>query len=153
MARRQSQPSASQVVRIALATGTTVFGLLALLVARDDPRFWGAAGALGLLWWGWDLIVEHVVRPLGGWAVAVFSGGIGDGRPPPNTRPTLDDTIRLLESHLEGRASRQVVINAAIRLEEIYRTVKKDPSRARRAIAKAEQRFPGAEELQQYLDE
>jgi len=142
--------SPTRIVRVVLGAGTMVFGLIALLVARDDPRFWGAAGALGILWWGWDLVVEHVLRPLSGWAAGVFSGAAGDGSPSPNTRPTLDDTIRLLESHLEGRASRQVVVNAAMRLEEIYRTVKKDPSRARRAIARAKQRFPDAEELERY---
>ncbi len=45
-------------------------------------------------------------------------------------RPTLDDTIRLLESHLSQGASRSVEIQAAIRLEEIYRTVKQDPGGA-----------------------
>jgi hypothetical protein len=70
----------------------------------------------------------------------------GTGGDPVNMRPTLDDTIRLLESHLAGAAHPRVRIQAAIRLEEIYRTVKKDPDRARSVRERARALFPDAPE-------
>ncbi len=93
--------------------------------------------------------MEHVVVPTGDWILGILTGleTVGEKS---TLRPTLDDNIRLLESHLEKNASKQVCINAAIRLEEIYRTVKKDPERARRAIAKARELYPDAVELEGY---
>jgi hypothetical protein len=124
----------------------TILCFLGGFVFRADARWFVAAGVFGIIWWTWDLLVEHVFSPFGDWASNLFASGAGHG-PPPNTRPTLDDTIRLLESHLEGRASRQVEINAAIRLEEIYRTVKKDRQKARGVIEEIKGRYPDAPEL------
>jgi hypothetical protein len=137
--------SASRIVRAAIATAAVVFLALAIVV-RSDPRLFAAAAAFGTLWWLWDIVEEHAIRPFGEWVVQTLIGG-GVGMPPANTRPTLDDTIRLLESHLEHGASRQVEINAAIRLEEIYRTVKKDPERARAVLKRVRRRYPDSVEL------
>jgi len=64
--------------------------------------------------------------------------------------PTLDDTIRLLEHHLQPGVARSVVVQSAIRLEEIYRTVQGDSVKARDVIARARLLVPGAEELRHY---
>lgn len=135
----------SRIGRIVFGTATILTGLGGV-VFRDDSRWFLLAGSLGILWWTWDLFVEHVLVPFAAWASNLFVSGTGDG-PPPNLRPTLEDTIRLLESHLEHRASRRVEINAALRLEEIYRTVKKDPERARGVIRRVRERYPDAPEL------
>ena len=41
-------------------------------------------------------------------------------------------------------------VNAAIRLDEIYRTVKKEPDKARRAVEKVRERYPEASEWERY---
>ena len=85
---------------------------------------------------------------MGDWIEQLFTGySVGV---PHRDRPSLDDLIRLLESHLEQGASRQVDINSAIRLEEIYRTVKQDPEKARAVIAKVRERYPDAPELERF---
>ena len=56
--------SASKVVRAVFATGTVVFFTVGLFV-RDDPRWFAAAGGLGLVWWLWDILLDHVIVPLG----------------------------------------------------------------------------------------
>ena len=139
--------SAPAVGRAVLGTATAVFVLVALLV-RDDPRWYVAAGAAGALWTLWDLVWDHVLAPFGGWIHDALSGGLAG--PQPNLRPTLDDTIRLLEGHIAGNARRGVQLQAAMRLEEIYRTVKKDPARAREVIRRVRERFPDAVELSRY---
>lgn len=139
--------SPAAVGRRLLGTATVAFFVIALVV-RDDPRWYLAAGAAGVWWTLWDVLWDHVLGPFGGWLYDLLTGGIGG--PPPGARPTLDDTIRLLESHIEGGAARPVQLQAAVRLEEIYRTVKKDPARARAVIARVRERFPDAEELARY---
>lgn len=151
MRKKESPISVSRVLRIVFGAAT-IFSGLSGLVFREDTRWFVAAGVFGILWLSWDLLVEHVLEPFGEWAAHIFVSGAGDG-PPPNIRPSLDDTIRLLESHLDHRASRQVEINAAIRLEEIYRTVKKDPERAREVIERVRERYPDATELPPYDDD
>ncbi len=148
MVRRPAPIGVRRIGRVVFGTATVFFAFFGLLVS-DDARWLVAAGAFGIIWGAWDLLLEHVVVPLGDWASHIFVSGTGSG-PPPNIRPTLDDTIRLLESHLEQRASRRVEINAAIRLEEIYRTVKKDPSKAQSVIDRVRQRYPHAPELRQF---
>jgi hypothetical protein len=138
------QISASKVVRGVFATGTVVFFLVGLLV-RNDPRFFAAAGALGLVWWLWDILLDHVVVPLGDWFLGMLSGA-GANEALGALRPTIDDTIRLLESHIAKDASEQVCVNAAIRLEEIYRVAKKDPEKARRVIDSVREKYPDADE-------
>ena len=57
---------------------------------------------------------------------------------------------QFLEGHLERGASPRVEINAAIRLEEIYRTVKQDPERARRVVDLVLERYPTAPKLERF---
>jgi hypothetical protein len=135
------------VVRVILAAGSIVFGGLGL--ALRSPRLLAAGAALGVIWTAWDLLWDRVLGPAADWIARVLTEG-GSGMPPADTRPTLDDTIRLLESHLARDASRSVHIQAAVRLEEIYRTVRQDPERARDVIAKIRARYPDAEELRRY---
>ena len=144
MSRARAELSASKVVRAVFATGTVVFFVVGLVV-KDDPRFFVAAGTLGLAWWMWDLLLEHVILPFGDWAMGLFTGS-GASEPVGDLRPTIDDTIRLLESHVENRASQQVCVNSAIRLEEIYRTVKNDPEKAAEVVREVREKFPDAEE-------
>ena len=133
---------ASKVVRGVFAVGTVTFFVLGLLI-RDDPRWFAAAGTLGLIWWAWDILLEYVLLPLSDWFLGLLTGQ-RVGEPMNDLRPTIDDTIRLLESHLEHDASEQVCVNAAIRLEEIYRTVKNDPSRAKKVVKSVRERYPNA---------
>ena len=70
-----------------------------------------------------------------------------------DTRPSLDDTIRLLESHLANPTARKIDINSAVRLEEIYRTAKKDAARASEVIRKVRDRYPDSPELKYYDEE
>ncbi len=137
-----------KVVRGVFAAGTVVF-FVAGLIVRDDPRWFAAAGALGLVWWLWDILLDHVIVPLGDWFLGLLSGA-GAGEELGSLRPTIDDMMRLLESHIEKGASEQVCVNAAIRLEEIYRTVKKDPQRARRVIESVREKYPDAPEWEGY---
>ena len=132
------------VVRAVLAVATVGFGAVGL--ALGEPRLLAAAGALGLVWTAWDVLWDRVLGPAADWITRVLTEGVSEG-PPPDTRPTLDDTIRLLESHLARDAARSVHVQAAIRLEEIYRTVRKDPDRARDVIARIRARYPDAPEL------
>ncbi len=84
--------------------------------------------------------------------VGIFTGGVHSERFDEN-RLSLDDTIRLLEGHIERGASRRVEINSAIRLEEIYRMVKKDPAAAGRVIERVRERYPDAVKLRRYDSE
>jgi hypothetical protein len=130
------------------ATGTVVFFAVGLLV-RDDPRWFAAAGALGLVWWVWDILSDYVFLPLSDWFFGLLTGQ-HVGEPMNDLRPSMDDTIRLLESHLEHDASEQVCVNAAIRLEEIYRTVKKDPKRAQQVVESVREQYPEAPEWERF---
>jgi len=140
--------SASKVVRGVFATGTAVFFVVGLLV-RDDARWFAAAGTLGLIWWAWDLLLDHIILPLGDWFLGLLSGS-GAGERLDDLRPTIDDTVRLLESHIAQDASEQVCVNAAIRLEEIYRMVKKDRDKAREVIQVVREKYPDAPEWEGY---
>jgi hypothetical protein len=134
------------VIRAVFAAGTVLFLLLGLLLR--SARLLGAGGALGVIWTVWDVLWDRVLGPGGGWAARVLTEGVGET--PAATRPTLDDTIRLLESHLAHGADRHVEIQAAIRLEEIYRTIRKDPERARDVLAAIRRKYPDAEELRRH---
>ena len=146
MARSYSNPG--RVVRFAFASATIVFGLLGL--ALGERGLLVAAGAFGLLWTAWDVIWQRVLAPFGQWAANLLTEGVGG--PPANTRPTIDDTIRLLESHLTHGASRSVEIQSAIRLEEVYRTVRKNPVKARDAVRRITAKYPDAPELERFRE-
>jgi len=138
---RWLQPEA--IVRGLFAAATIVFGGLGLVIR--ETRLLVAAGAFGILWTVWDVLWDRVIGPGTEWVFRTLTEGAGGA--PPNIRPTLDDTIRLLERHLAGDASRSVHIQAALRLEEIYRTIRKDPARARAVLEAARARYPDAPEL------
>jgi len=131
------------IIRGVFATATIVFGGLGLVIR--DGRLLIAAGTFGLLWTVWDVLWDRVIGPGTEWGFRALTEGVGSA--PPNIRPTLDDTIRLLESHLARDTSRSVHIQAALRLEEIYRTIRKDPGSARAVLVAARARYPDAPEL------
>jgi hypothetical protein len=149
--RQDSEIRVSTAVRFIFATAT-VITFLAALAIRNEPRLYAASGVFGAIWWGWDLLMEHAFHPLGDWLFGVFAGGSADAGSSQN-RLTLDDNIRLLENHLKARTSQKVDLNSAIRLEEIYRSVKKDPERARRVIETVLERYPDAPELERFKKE
>jgi hypothetical protein len=134
------------VVRAVLATATVIFLLLGL--SLRSGRLLAAAAVFGVVWTLWDLLWNRVLGPGGSWAARVLTEGVGET--PAATRPTLDDTVRLLENHLAHGADRHVEIQAAIRLEEIYRTIRKDPERARQILEGARCKYPDAEELKRH---
>lgn len=132
-----------------MAAATLVFGAVGLFVR--DARWFAAAGAFGLMWTAWDLLGAYLFGPMGDWLSSFWSGGATTESTAANLRPTLDDTVRLLEGHLRPGVARSVVVQAAIRLEEIYRTIKNDPVRAREVIARARELAPDAPELDRYV--
>ena len=134
---------------LALATVTFAGAGFAL---RDDPRWFLASGMCGSLWWGWDLLVQFVFEPIEHFVEHLLGGGVAAGSTA-DTRPSLDDTIRLLESHLANPTARKIDINSAVRLEEIYRTAKKDAARASEVIRKVRDRYPDSPELKYYDEE
>lgn len=139
--------SPGRIVRLAFAGATIAFG--ALGVVLGEARLLVAAGAFGVMWTLWDILWDRLFAPLGDWTSRAFTeGGVGMSRSSGMLRPTLDDTIRLLESHLAGRASRGVEIQSALRLEEIYRTVRKNPEKADRVARLILDRYPEARELE-----
>ncbi len=138
-----------RTVRVIFGTATVVFALLGFIVGEGSGRLFAASAAFGAVWFGWDLLLDHLFRPLGGWASRLLTEGTTGGGGF-SARPSLDDTVRLLERHLARPTSRQVDINAAIRLEEIYRVVKQDPARAREVIRVVRERYPDAPELQRF---
>ncbi|NIM48930.1 MAG: hypothetical protein GTN62_04000 [Gemmatimonadales bacterium] len=140
--------SVGRVVRLVFGTATIAF-LVAAVAVRDAPGLYVAAAVFGTVWFVWDLLLEHVFLPIGDWITQSLMGG-GIGAPRTQRRLSLDDTIRLLESHLRRGGSQHVDIISAIRLEEIYRTVKKDPAKARAVIELVRQRYPDAPELERY---
>ena len=144
MPSSRTELSASQIVRAVLASGTVVFFVVGLVV-RNDARWFVAAGTLGLAWWLWNLLLSHVILPFGDWLLGLFTGA-NVSEPVGDLRPTIDDTIRLLESHVGNRASQQVCVKSAIRLAEIYRTVKKDPEKAEEVVRSMREMFPDAPE-------
>ncbi len=91
------------VVRHFMAAATLVFGAVGLFV--QDPRWFAAAGVFGVMWTAWDFLGGYFFGPLGEWLSRVWFGDVTtDGTA--NLRPTLDDTVRLLEGHLRPGVAR-----------------------------------------------
>jgi hypothetical protein len=146
--KRQADITVGRIVRLLFGSATVALLLFAFGVGRD-ARLFAAAAVCGTVWWVWDLLTSQIFIPLGDWLTqTVVGGGLGDTDS--SARPGLDDLIRLLEGHLEHGASRHVDINAAIRLEEIYRTVKRNPEAARRVMEIVLRRYPDAPELERF---
>ena len=138
--------SVGGIVRAAFGFATIVFAVIGFLLG-SDPRWFAASGAFGLIWTLWGWAHDHILSPFGEWLARAGAGDVGQLKVG-GLRPTLDDTIRLLESHLAGGASRHVQIHAAIRLEEIYRTIKKDRVRAAEVMSRVRTLYPDAPELE-----
>jgi hypothetical protein len=134
--------SPSAFGRWALGAATLLTALLGVL---GDARWFAASGAFGTAWWAWDFLWDSVVGPAGSWFFGMLTGAAGVEQPPDLT---LDDTIRLLESHLSADGvTRHVQIQSALRLAEIYRLNRKDPERAADVIRRVRERWPDAAEL------
>jgi hypothetical protein len=138
-------PRPGAVVR-SLLGGATVVSLVFGWWLGGDARILALSSALGTVWLAWDLLTDYVIGPVAGFLGQVLSGQVGV-QPSDATRPSLEDTIRLLENHIDHHASRHVQVNAALRLAEIYRTVKHDPERAHQVVERVRARFPDATEL------
>ena len=145
MASFGSATSPSAIGRRALGIATiasVVFGL------AGDARWFAASAAFGTAWWGWDFLWANVIGPLGDWLTGMLTGTAMVEEPPDLS---LDDTVRLLESHLAASGVTQhVQIQSALRLAEIYRITKKDPARAREVIERVRARWPDAPELEKF---
>jgi hypothetical protein len=123
---------------------SAAFGLL------GDARWFGASAAFGTAWWGWDFLWANVIGPLGDWFTGMLTGTATVEEPPDLS---LDDTVRLLESHLASDGVPQhVQIQSALRLAEIYRISKKDPAKARAVVERVRARWPDAPELKLLAD-
>lgn len=134
--------SAGAVGRVAFGAATILAAVLGLL---SDARWFAASGAFGAVWWAWDALCDNVFTPLGQLLTGAITGSSGVEEPPDLT---VDDTVRLLESHLAADATpRHVQIQSALRLAEIYRLNKKDPAKAEEVLAKVRAKWPDAPEL------
>jgi hypothetical protein len=138
-----AEPTASSIVRTSLAIAT--WGSLALSLGLRDVRFLVAGGVFGTLWWIADAVLDYLLIPLSQFIIGMLEGDVD--LPLPETRPTIEDTIRLLEHHIEGNASRNVQIQSAIRLADLYRVADGDVTRSRDVIDRVRARFPDADEL------
>ncbi len=150
MRMSESNVTMSGAVRLVLGLATLVFAVAGFVFDRNTQLF-VAAGACATMWWAWDFLVEFVFEPIEAFAHHLLQGGAVQGDPSVH-RPTLDDTVRLLENHLANPTSAKVDINAAIRLEEIYRTAKKDSAKAQAVIRTVRERYPDAPELERFGD-
>lgn len=128
-----NDPQPGAVVRWALGGATLTF-LVAGLLAKSSSAL-VAAGVFGTMWWAWDLINDNVFGPLANWMSRMLSGDVlaGDDSDP----LTLDKTAELLEHRLKPGVAPHIVVQAALRLEEIYRMDEHDPAKARAVIARA----------------
>ncbi len=133
--------SASAIGRVAFGTATIGAALLGLL----DARWFAASAAFGGVWWAWDALCDNMFAPVGRLFGAAITGSSDVAEPP---QLTVDDTVRLLESHLAADAvPRHVQIQSALRLAEIYRLTKHDPAKANEVIARVKARWPDSPEL------
>lgn len=140
--------SASRIVRAVWGTATVVFGALGFLlrgVGVDTTKLFAASAACGLLWWFWDLLMEHVVAPLGLWMGDISSGGTMGYKP-----SRAKDTIRFLERRLESDRSPRGQIKTALRLVELYRHAEKNPEKAARLLEEMRDRYPDVPELERF---
>ncbi|HXY70616.1 MAG TPA: hypothetical protein VEH62_14305 [Gemmatimonadales bacterium] len=131
------------------AVGRTLFGgatiVAGLVGVVGDHRMLALSGACGTVWWGWDFLWDNVVGPLGGLFTGMLTGSVTVEEPPDLT---IDDTVRLLESHLAADGvPRHVQIQSALRLAEIYRLGRNDPAKADAVLQRVRERWPDAPEL------
>ncbi len=145
MARFGAPTSPSGVGRRALGIATILAAILGL---AGDERWFAAAGAFGTAWWAWDFVWGNVLGPLGNWFTGMLTGTAQVEEAPDLS---LDDTVRLLESHLAAEQTpRHVQIQSALRLAEIYRINRNDETKARDVIDRVKARWPDSPELATY---
>ena len=146
MIPRRDNPPPGAVVRWALGAATVVF-LVAGLLGKSRGAL-AASGAFGTMWWAWDLLSENVFTPLGNWLSGLLSGDVlaGDDSDP----LTLEETCELLEHRLRPGVAPHIVIQAAQRLEEIYRMDRHDPAKASAVIARARELVGDVPQLKRY---
>lgn len=135
--------TAGQVIRTMFGLATVVFLAVGFLV--EEPRFYAAAGLLGAIWGAWNRVVNWVFGPIGDLSFRLLQGEAN--LPSPNSQPVADETIRVLELRLERTVSRESDIQAALRLADLYRVIRKDPLRADAIIGMMRKRYPEAPEL------
>jgi hypothetical protein len=142
----RNNPPPGAVVRWALGAAT-IFFLVAGLLSKSAGALL-ASGAFGTMWWAWDLLSDNVFTPLGNWLSGLLSGDVLAGD---NSDPlTLGDTTELLEHRLRPGVAPHVVIQAALRLEEIYRLDQHDAAKARAVIERARELVGDAPQLKRY---
>jgi len=135
-------PTAFGIFRTTLAGAT--WGSVLLAFVTHDKRWFAASALFGAMWFIADSLAGKIFAPL---AEFVLGWMRGDQDLPVELRPTVDDTIRLLEHHIENHADRHVQIQAALRLADIYRAVHRDDEKAAQILEKVRSRFPDAREL------
>lgn len=125
------------------ALGVTTLVLLVLFVSAGEWN-WKLLGLVFALWTVWGIfhdVMDHVLRPLGGWFLTLLAGG-GSGAP-----ITIEEEIAYLERLLERRLPPHNEILSGIRLAEIYRTHQRDQAKADALIARLLAKYPDAPEL------
>ncbi len=143
---RRDDPPPGAIVRWALGAATLVF-LVAGLLGKSTGAL-AASGAFGTMWWAWDLLNDNLFTPFGEWLSGLLSGDVlaGDDSDP----ITLEETVELLEHRLRPGVAPHVVIQAALRLEEIYRMGRHDPAKARAVIVRARELVGNVPQLARY---
>lgn len=141
-----STPSPSAVVRAMLAAATVVFAVIGFSV-DNGAKFLTASGVFGIIWWSWDLIVDHVLTPFEYWMEDMMAGGALKYR---SSKWSVSDRIALLHDRMERGKTRRLQVHAAIRLAEIYELQRKDKARARQVIEQIKARYPDAPEFDRF---
>lgn len=145
----EEPPKPAAVLRAGFAAGTVVCAVLGFL-ADDGTKLFAASGAFGMFWWGWDLLVDYVLVPLGDWFQGLVTGGALEYEP---YSWSVADRIALLEDRAAHGRTPRLQIHAAIQLAEIYRFQKRDAQRAREVIEQMRARYPDAPEWEPSLDD
>ena len=131
------------MVRIIL--GAASWGALGIALWTKDLRWAAASCGFGTFWWFSDFFGSRIFRPFGGLVLQVFRGG--PGRPVLDQR-TIHDAMSELEIQvLDQATSREVQIQAALRLSDLYRVINQDEVRAEAVMNLVRGRFPDAVEL------
>ena len=142
---QRDDPRPGAVVRWALGAATVVFLVAGL--ALKSTRALVASGAFGAMWWAWDLLNDNVFTPLGNWLSGLLAGDVlADDD---SDRLTLDETAELLERRLRPGTAPHIVIQAALRLEEIYRLDQHDLAKAHAVIQRARELVGDVPQLKQ----
>jgi hypothetical protein len=145
----EEPPKPAAVLRAGFAAGTVLCAVLGFL-ADDGTKLFAASGAFGMLWWGWDLLIDYVLAPLSDWFQGLVTGG--DLEYEPHSWSVADRIALLEERAAHGRTPRLQIL-AAIQLAEIYRVQKRDAQRAREVIEHMRARYPDAPEWEPSLDD